>query len=801
MKLILADKSASMKYLLLICLLTGFLASACHPLSEKQPVDYVSPNLGSYHARWFFYTPAAVPFGMAKLAPHTNAYGSPGGWFPCGYSDSQTSIEGFGHFHEFQIGGLVIMPTAGKLQTVPGSLDKPDEGYRSRFDKKDEHAEPGYYSVILKDYNIKAELTATARTGFHRYTFPASDESHLIFDIGHRQGESGDVTEAMASWDKGNHIKGYILTYPEYAKFCDPGNKVKMYFFARLSKIPESAGCFVNDSIIPGRSETNGINNGLYLNFKTHDGEIIEIQVGLSYTSIDNARKNLEKEAGARRFDEVKLDARKQWNRLLGRLKVTGGKESDKVKFYTGLYHALLGRGLSSDVNGQYPLNKGGIGQLPLDKSGNPLRCHYNTDGIWGGCWNLGPLWALAYPEYFSAYMQSNIDFYSETGWLHDGEAAGVFTNGVQTNFMGLMMAAVYNCGIRDFDVKKGYEAALKNELTYEGRNSGNGKYDLEYFIKQGYVPNYEYKLSNGWVFVFGASHTLEYCFNSYAVGQFAKALGKTEDYNKLTKLAGNYRLLYNPETRFMQPREKDGSFIANFNEMVAWKGFQEGNAFQYTWYVPHDVNGLIQLLGKDLFNSRLDMMFTESQKSGFGGGKEVASFSGIEKLYNHGNQPCLHDAWLFNYSGKPWLTQKWTRAICNEFYGTRPIDGYGYGQDEDEGQIGAWFVLTSMGLFDVQGHTAERPTFQLGSPLFSKIEIKLNRTYYQGRKIIIKTIHNTPDNSYIQSVNLNGKKLENCWFYRDEIMNGGKIVIDMGPEPNKEWGIKQAPPSMSNEQ
>ena len=789
-----------MKYNLILCFLAALILTCCRSLSEKQPVDYVRPNLGSYHARWFFYTPAAVPFGMAKLAPHTNAYGSPGGWFPCGYSDSQTSIEGFGHFHEFQVGGLVVMPITGKIQTIPGSLEKPDEGYRSRFDKKDEHAEPGYYSVILKDYNIKAELTATARTGFHRYTFPESDESHLIFDIGHPQGESGEVTEAMAGWDHKDHIQGYIITCPEYAKFCDPGNKVKMFFFARLSNIPESVGSFINDSIFPGHSETKGINNGLYLTYRTSKGDVIEIQVGLSYTSIDNARKNLETETRSMNFDRAKQAAKNQWNDLLGRIKVTGGKESDRVKFCTGLYHALLGRGLSSDVNGQYPLNKGGIGQLPLDKTGKPIRNHYNTDGIWGGCWNLGPLWALAYPEYFSGYMQSNIDFYSETGWLHDGEAAGVYTNGVQTNFMGLMMAAAYNCGIRDFDIKKGYEAALKNELTYEGRNLGNGKYDLEYFIKQGYVPYYEYKLSNGWVFIFGASHTLEYCFNSFAVGQFAKALGKTGDYRKLTALAGNYRLLYNPVTGFMQPREKDGSFIRNFDEMVAWKGFQEGNAFQYTWYVPHDVKGLIKLMGKDLFNDRLDRMFTESQKSGFGGGKEVASFSGVEKMYNHGNQPCLHDAWLFNYSGKPWLTQKWTRAICNEFYGTEAIDGYGYGQDEDEGQIGAWYVLASMGIFDVQGNTAEKPTFQLGSPLFDKIEITLNQHYYTGRKIVIEAIHNSDENRYIQSAFLNGKKLNNCWFYRDELMKGGKLSLQMGPEPDTSWGAGEPPPSMSDQ-
>jgi predicted alpha-1,2-mannosidase len=782
------------KYLIIIL----FTMSGCNPMSNKLPVDYVDPNLGSYHARWFFYTPAAVPFGMAKMAPHTNASGSPGGWLPCGYSDSHNSIEGFGHFHEFQVGGLVIMPTTGKLKTVPGSLEKPDEGYRSRFEKEDEHAEAGYYSVFLKDYAIKAELTATVRTGFHRYTFPASPESHLIVDIGHRQGESGEVTEAMARYDTNNYIEGYIYTYPEYARFCDPGKNVKMYFFVRLNKKPDSVGSFVNDSIILGQIQTRGVNNGLYLTFATDSGELVELQVGLSYTSIENAKNNLEIETESMTFDKVKQVSREHWNKMLSRILVTGGKKTDKTKFYTGLYHALLGRGISSDINGQYPKNNGGIGQLPLDAKGIPVRNHYNTDGIWGGCWNLGPLWALAYPEYYSSYIQSNIDFYSETGWLHDGEAAGVYTNGVQTNFMGLMMAAAYNCGIRDFDVKTGYEAALKNELTFEGRNLGNGKYDLEYFIKQGYIPNYEYKLPNGWVFIFGASHTLEYCFNSYAVGQFAKALGKTDDYELLTKLAGNYQLLYNPETRFMQPREKDGSFIKDFDEMIAWKGFQEGNAFQYTWYVPHDVQGLIDLLGLDLFNQRLEMMFSASQKTGFGGGKEIHSFSGVEKLYNHGNQPCLHNSWLFNYSGKPWLTQKWTRNICNEFYGTKPIDGYGYGQDEDEGQIGAWYVLASMGLFDVQGHTAERPTFQLSSPLFDKIEIKLDRNYYVRKKIVIEIKNNSPENYYIQSAELNGRKLENCWFYRDELMEEGKLVLQMGPQPNKLWGIKQAPPSMS---
>ncbi len=768
--------------------------------SQKLPVEYVRPNLGSYHARWFFYTPACVPFGLAKLAPHTNAYGSIGSWLPCGYSDSHSSIEGFGHFHEFQIGGLVTMPSIGKLQTMPSTDEKPDEGYRSRFDKKDEHAEPGFYSVLLKDTGIKAELTATTRVGYHRYTFPKSDDAHIIFDIGHKQGESGDVIDAYIKWDGKTNIEGYIYTYPEYAKFCDPGQYVKMYFYGKLSKTPISSGSFVDSVITPGPKMSKGTHNGMYLQFKTKDKDVIEMQMGLSYTSIENAKNNLLTETKGQIFDNVKAAAKSKWNEKLNRIKVTGTNENDKIKFYTGLYHVLLGRGLANDVNGHYALPGGKTGKLPLDIKGKPTRNHYNSDGMWGGCWNLGPLWALAYPDYFSDYMQSNLDFSDHSGWLHDGVAAGVYTNGVQTNFMGLMLASVYHCGIRDFDINKAYEAARKTELVYEGRNLGNGKYDLEYFIKRGYIPNYDYKLSNGWVFVFGASHTLEYSFTSYAVGQFAKSLGKNEDYKKLNKMAEGYKMLYDPETKFMRPRDTTGAFIKDFDEMKAWVGFQEGNAFQYTWYAPHDVKGLTGLMGRDYFNKRLENMFTESQKSGFGGGKEIHSFSGIEKLYNHGNQPCLFNSWLFNYAGQPWQSQKWTRAICNEFYGLEAIDGYGYGQDEDQGQMGAWFALTSMGLFDVQGHAAARPTYQIGSPLFDKIEIDLHPKYFGKNKVTIETINNSPSNIYVQSATLNGKKLDNCWFYRDELMKGGKLVLIMGEKPNTSWGVDVPPPSMSDE-
>jgi predicted alpha-1,2-mannosidase len=758
----------------------------------------VDPQIGSVHGRWFFYTPAALPFGMAKLAPHTSAYNSPGAWAPCGYDDRHSSIEGFGHFHEFQVGGVVAMPTVGEIQTVPGTLEDPDAGYRSRFEKEDEHAVAGYYTVLLKDYGIQAEITATKRVGYHRYTFPKSDQSNIIFDLGHRQGESSGVDDASAIWTNGNEIEGKVITYPEYLKFCDPDKRVSMYFVGRLSKKPEMIGAFTDEAIQEGVSETSGINNGLYATFQTEENEVIEMQVGLSFTSIEHARENLEIETKGKGFDLVKEEAHQEWQNMLGRIEVKGKNENDKLKFYTGLYHALLGRGISSDVKGTYPTRTGEIGQIPLDENGHPKYHHYNTDGFWGGFWNLSQLWALAYPEVLSEYVQSNIDFYKYAGWLHDGEAAGTHANGVQTNFQALLMASAYNCGIRDFDIQTGYEAAIKNEVEYHNRDFGSGKYDLSYFVNKGYIPSQDTTLSNGWVFNFGGSHTLEYAFSSYAVAQFAKALGQDSDYRKLMKQATFYKNIFDPETKFIRPRLPNGEFIENYDPMEPWRGFQEGNGFQYTWYVPHDVAGLMKLVGKDLFNERLELQFVEAQKTLFGGGEEIDSFSGLEKLYNHGNQPCLHNSWLFNYSGKPWLTQKWTRAICNEFYGTEPLHGYGYGQDEDQGQLGAWYVMAAMGLFDVQGHAASIPTFQIGSPLFDQITIALNPDYYHEKKLVIDVKNNGDENVYVQSAMLNGQPLEDSWFYRQDLINGGSLKLEMGPEPNKEWGEKVPPPSMS---
>jgi len=768
-------------------LLVSLLAFSSLNIYSGSLGKYVNPNIGTAHCRWFFYTPAAAPFGMAKPGPSTNGhYGNAQGWEAVGYDARDSTIEGFANLHEFQVGGIVLAPSTGKLQTIPGKLENPDEGYRSRFDRKDEYATAGYHSVLLKDYNIKAELTSTKRVGFQRYTFPESAESHILFDIGNRQGESGAVKDAKVTLTADGRVEGFVMTEPEYVKKYQKGASVAMYFSAVTDKKPGKWGTFRHSETTEGAKEISGEGAGLYLSFVTKVNEKITVKIGLSYTSIANARLNLLTEAKELTFDQAKTSNLNTWENYLGRITVSSKNETDKVKFYTGLYHALLGRGLASDVNGAYPKNNGEVGQIELAKNGKPKYNHYNTDAIWGGFWNLTQLWALAYPEYYADWIQSQLLVYKDAGWLGDGIANSKYVSGVGTNFTGLAIASAYNCGIRNFDVKLGYEAALKNELVSENRIEGAGKMDVGEFVKRGYSPiisslGYDTNTKGSG---FGASHTVEYSYSAYAVAQFAKSLNKTGDYKKLMELSNGWKKLYDPSTKFLRPRGEDGKFIEPFNPTEPWRGFQEGNAMQYTFYVPHNPKELISLIGKDKFNNRLDSIFTLSQPNVFGGGKTIDAFAGVMAIYNHGNQPNLHISWLFNFSDKPYLTQKWVRAICDQFYGTEEIHGYGYGQDEDQGQLGAWYVLAGIGLFDVKGLTDAKPGMQIGSPLFDEITIKLNPDYYKGKQFVIKTINNSKENIYVQKAMLNNKAQKTPFIQFSDIVNGGTLILNMSDKP-----------------
>jgi predicted alpha-1,2-mannosidase len=777
------------KATLVVALLAGSRANA------QDILQYVDPGIGTAHSRWFFFTPAAVPGGMAKLAPSTNGhYGNVQGWEAVGYDVRHGSIEGFVHFHEWQVGGVSFMPTTGPLKVVPGRLEQPGSGYRSAFDHKNEVAQPGYYKVKLDDHQITAELTATKRVGFHRYTFPSSAQAHVILDIGRKQGESGEVTDADVHMIDATHFAGYVITYPKYVASYDPQGKVAMYFYGQLGKAPASVTAFTKEGISVGEGPAKGEGAGLALNYKTGSGEKLEIKVGLSYTSIANAKANLEGEAANLNFDQALQQARATWRTELGKLQVQSPVKANKVKFYTGLYHALLGRGLASDVNGAYPKHKGTVGQL------NKQEQKYgfiNTDAIWGGYWNLTQLWSLSYPDWYARFVNTQLRLYKDKGWFGDGIANSEYVSGVGTNFVGLAIAGAYQVGIRDYDVSLAYEAVKNNELSWKGRPVGSGKMDTKAFMNYGYIPHLD---GDGRNFVtdstgsnFSASHTLEYSFSAFAAAQMAKALGKNNDYQQLIKYASGWQHLFNPVNKLIQPKTAEGKFIDNFDPLQPWRGFQEGNATQYTFYVPQDPKALIKAVGDSSFNNRLNGIFEASAKNDFGGGKTIDAFAGINALYNQGNQPNLHIGWLFNFSGKPWLTQKWIRQICNNFYGTEPIHGYGYGQDEDQGQLGSWYVLASLGLFDVKGFTDLHPIVQFGSPIFSHAAIRLGN----GKLLQIEAPNTSDKNCYVQGVTFNGKPIKNCWVYLDELKKGGKLTFEMSSQPNKNWGVAVPPPSI----
>ncbi len=774
-----------MKKLLMACMLLAASGSALGATGSRL-TDYVDPRIGTAHSRWFFFTPAAVPFGMAKLAPTTDGHlGNKDGWQAVGYDSRHTTIEGFANFHEFQLGGIVLAPTVGTLQTTPGDADNPQSGYRSRFRKSDEVARPGYYAVLLSDYGIRAELTATKRVGFHRYTFPKTDKANLIFDIGCQMGESGPVLDAHVSMTPEGHIEGWATTEPVYINIYQKGASATMYFSAQCDRQPDEYGTFRGDTIHANLRSESGAGAGLYLRFDTRRNPTVGVKIGLSYTSVEHARLNLSQEAETLSFDQARIAADNTWEEALGRIRVEGGMKQDRVKFYTGLFHALLGRGLASDVNGAYPTHGGGIGQIALDSTGKPIHNHYNTDAIWGAFWNLTQLWSLAYPEYYADWISSQLLVYKDAGWLGDGIACSRYVSGVGTNFTGLAIAAAYNCGIRNFDLELGYQAARKNELCGEDRPLGAGKIDVGMFVSQGYSPYIAGKQTTTHGSDFSVSHTLEYCFSAYAVAQMARELGHEQDYRQLIHLSEGWEKLFDLETGLMRPRDTTGAFITDFDPHAPWIGFQEGNAVQYTYYVPHQINRLVELIGADEFNKRLNRTFEVSQESIFGGGKVIDAFSGLTGYYNHGNQPNLHIAGLFNFSGRPDLSQKWMRTICNEFYGASPIHGYGYGQDEDQGQLGAWYVMASMGLFDVKGLTAPNPTFQIGSPLFDRITIRFNPDYYPGKEFVIQTRGNSEKSLYIKSLELNGNQLKSIQLPFADVVQGGILKVALTPAAN----------------
>ncbi|MBW7989729.1 MAG: glycoside hydrolase family 92 protein [Planctomycetes bacterium] len=781
-----------------IVLLTTLLN---HPsaLAQKQPVDYVDPLIGTSTSRWMLYPGSSMPFGMVKLSPDNRKHAWKGG-----YEYNIENIMGFSHIHSWIMGGLLVMPTVGELKTIPGTEENPDEGYRSRFRHETEVASPGYYAVTLDDYDIRAELTSTTRSGFMRYTFPKSEQARILFDLKFPAEFEYDVQWAYIRKVSDSRIEGFSKQCTKDG-FCSLQNEYVVHFVIQFSKPFKSFSTWNNGDIQHDTYEVHGLNDiGCFVEYDTNAGDVIKVKTGISLVSIDQALLNLttETERFGWDFDAVRQHSRKTWNDLLGTIRVEGGTERDRIKFYTNFYRSYAARTIWSDVNGKYIDMNENICQLD-----DPALPVLNCDAFWNTFWNLNMLWALATPDIANQWVASLLEIYDRGGWLPKGPTGVEYSSIMVASHEVALINSVFQKGIRNYDVAKAYEAIRHVQTTPGRAHPGGGlvgNRQLEPYMRLGYVPHGPGTTKHH----FGTkeegpvSNTLEYAFDDWNVAQMAKALGKEQDYKLFTKRAYNYKNVFDIDTGYVRPRLANGQWAdpkSRYGEQVrhdSWvgMGFIEGSAWQYTWFVPHDVAGLIQLMGKEEFNRRLEEGFVKSRQSNFNATGDLFAHYPI----NHGNQPNMQAAYLFNYSGQPWKTQNWAREIMDKYYGDNPLNGWP--GDEDQGQMGAWFVMSAIGLFQMEGGGSVKPFYEIGSPLFSKITIHLDKRYYPGKTFVIEAKGCSQKNRYIQSAKLDGKPLSKCWFYHSDLIDGGSLVLQMGPKPNRSWASapEDVPPSMS---
>lgn len=764
--------------------------------STVAPVDLVEPLVDAANSRWFFFNSATRPFGMVNLSPDMIINGA----WNSGYRYNQDTIRCFSHVHAWQLSAIPVLPTTGPFKGHLG----PD-AYGSSYSHEKETVKAGYHRIFLEDYGINAELTATTRVGFHRYTFPQAEKSHIHLDFSTFLGPS-DTKAGKATKVSPREIEGYALMAATRRRPKD----TYVYYVIRFDQNFDHFGGWQNGQLREG-DQIEGEKTGAYVSFPTAANEQRLMKVGISYVSIEQARLNINVELPHWDFDRTVAEARTDWNDWLSRIEIEGGTETQQRRFYTDLWHALQGRRIISDVNGKYCDMTGEeprIGQIPLDEKGKPKFNHYNSDSFWGAQWTLNTLWHLVYPRVSEEFVNSMLLMYQDGGLIPRGPSGGNYTYVMTGASSTPFIVSAYMKGIRGFDVELAYEGMRKNHFRdgimgkagYEHETFTGG--GMKYYEERGYIPHPLPTPQRGY-HEDGSGQTLENAYQDWTLAQMAQALGKTTDHELFTERSKNYRNIWNPDLGWMWVRNEDGSWREPVDILAYDQGWVEGTAAQFTWWVPHDVQGLINLMGgNEAFIQKLKSSFESGRAHQFVSlnSEDREEMRKNRRTYiNYGNQPSMQMAYLFNYAGAPWLTQYWNRQIIETVYsGISPQKGY-YG-DEDQGLMGALAVLMKMGLFSMRGGAAIEPVYEIASPLFDQIIIHLDADYYPGEKFVIKAVNNAPDHPYIQSATLDGKLLNKPWFYHKELVDGGMLELRLGDRPNQDWGSAQeaAPPSLS---
>lgn len=758
---------------------------------SQQPADLVDPLIGTVTTRFDFFAAASLPYGMVSLNPDTHH----GELWNAGYRYNDPYILNFSHIHNTQTAGIPVMPVVGPSKALQGL-----NASKSTYSHEGEIAKLGYHKLYLKDYGITAELTSSLRAGFHRYTFPAAKEGHIIMDLTASLGPV-KMLEGYAKKVSDTELTGYSVMAPTFRR----KKNSTVYFYAKFSKPFDKLNYWGSagngpKKLLDGAIEAKGKDMGLYASYTNlKAGEQVMLQVGISFVSMENAKMNLEKEIHNWNFEETVANAKAAWNDYLGRIEVSGGTKKQQVKFYTDLMHTAVGRRLTEDVNGEYTDNTGATSvtrKIPLTEKGVPDYHFLDTDGLWGTQWNLNILWALAYPEYGNSIAKTFLSFYTNHGLLARDSWGGNWAHVMVGDQTTPLLAALMNTGQATFDKEQAYEGAYKNAFPggirdragYEaGPNPQGG--GIDWYIKYGYVPIEIRNRGDGYHRA-GAAMTLEYAYQDWCLANMAKQLKKDKKQQQLfMDRSKNWKNLFDVSTGYTRPKDSLGNWFSPFEPAgtsnsggFATPGFIESNSAIYTYYVPQDVKGLIKAMGgQSAFAEKLDKSFTNAASLGFSAqGEHWAAH------VDYANQPGCHFAHLFSYAGQPWKTQYWVRQVKEATFGDTTA-ALGYKGDEDQGQMGALSVLMAIGLFDVQGLADVNPTLEITSPIFDKITFNLPNK----KKFVIQT--NGPkgkDNDYIQSVQINGKSWNSFEFPFKTFVNGGTMNIELGNTPNKKWGI-----------
>jgi len=737
-----------------IALLCVALAAAALMCSIERTVDYagaVDPFIGT-GGHGHTYPGASLPFGMVQASPDTRL----AGWDGCsGYHYADSVVYGFSHTHlsgtgASDYGDILFMPTVGAPRFTRGDGVRPVSGYASRFSHANEEASPGYYRVKLENSGVIAELAAGQRVAMHRYTFPATDSANVIIDLQHRD----EVIESYLRIPDDTHVEGYRRS----RHWADDQ---RIYFSAEFSKPFAASGIAVNDTLLEGVREAHGTNCKAFVRFSTRANERIMVKVALSPTYVDNARKNA-LEIPHWDFDKVRSDAGRVWNEALGKIAVKGGTRDERTIFYTALYHAMLAPNLFMDRDGMYRGRDGAVHQAEG-------FTYYTVFSLWDTYRAAHPLFAIIEPARTVDFIKTFIRQYEEGGLLPVWELAGNETNCMIGYHAVPVIADSYVKGIRGFDAAEAL-SAMKHSAETDFRG-------LAYYRELGYIPSDREGES--------VSKTLEYAYDDWCIAQMAKALGNEEDYARYIERAQFYKNLFDPASGFMRAKA-NGAFVSPFDPAEVNFNYTEANAWQYSFAVPQDVNGLISLMGgADRFVAKLDSLFTVSSETG---GIDLPDVSGLIGQYAHGNEPSHHMAYLYSYAGRPWKTQERVRRIMSTLYGASPDGLCG---NEDCGQMSAWYVFGALGFYPV---TPGSDVYVIASPIFREASIDVGG----GKRFVIKARGASSKKTYIQSATLNGRPYTKAFITHGDLLAGGELVFTMGERPNERWGAgpEEAPRS-----